>query len=245
MSIVHATKRTEPPLSGISKGVDHSDEGAETPRLSLKDRLDRAELRRRVWHMAPGLLPFVLWFVPHADPLSVTLRGIMILIAVVLGTAIYVRFRRVARNGIVDDRAGAILGYAGSVLLTLLLFPADAELGLTVLAVFAFGDGSATLGGLLLGGPRLPWNREKTWAGLLSFLAVGGPMAALIYWGEPYHNPEALNAPVPFPTALLFGGVTTIMAAAAESIPSRINDNIRVGVASAVTIAVLHAVLIG
>ena len=76
------------------------------------------------------------------------------------------RHSTIARHGERNLRASA-LGYTGSVVLMLLLFPRHVELALSVLAILAFGDGSATLGGLLIGGRPLPWNRHKTWAGLI------------------------------------------------------------------------------
>jgi len=195
--------------------------------------------------MCPGLLPMVLWFVPHADPLSPVLRGIMAAVVLVLGGAIFVRYRKIERSRADFNRAGAVFGYAGSVLLTLLLFPAHAELGLTVLAVLAFGDGSATLGGKAIGGAKLPWNHEKTVSGLVSFMIVGIPVASAFYWGEVYFNPESASPPVGWSTALLCGGSATVAAAIAESIPSRINDNIRVGVTAAVVVVAVHAVTVG
>lgn len=215
------------------------------PGWAATRRLDRVELRRRVWHMLPGLLPFLLWYFPHRDPISPTLRGIMIALAVGLGGMILVRFHRIARPG-ERDRLAAVAGYAGSVLAMLLLFPGEAELGLTVLAVLAFGDGSATLFGKLLGGPTLPWNRAKTWAGFLAFLAAGVPMASLVYWGETHFNPEALPpGGVPFTAALVCGASAVLAAAVVESLSSRINDNLRVGITAAVTLAVVHGSVVG
>lgn len=37
----------------------------------------------------------------------------------------------------------------------------------------AFGDGFAGLTGRQLGGPQVPWNRPKTWAGVLGFIVFG------------------------------------------------------------------------
>jgi farnesol kinase len=214
-------------------------------RTRIAGRLGQTELRRRIWHISPGLLPFLLWPIPHADPISPTLRGIIVLTCAIIAGLIYLRFHRVARQSVTSDRAGAVLGYAGSVLLTLLFFPANAELGLTVLAILAFGDGSATLGGLLLAGPKIPWNRSKTWAGTICFLACGVPMATVVYWGETYFNAESHGPPVPFLSALLCGGTAVLLAAIAESFPSRINDNIRVGVTAAVSLVVMHFLVVG
>ena len=195
--------------------------------------------------MAPGLLPFLMWYFPHRDPISPTLYAIMVATVVGLAIGIFVGYRQIQRRGEQNQRLSAVAGYAASVLLTFIAFPGDAELGLTVLAILAFGEGSATLGGLLIGGPKLPWNREKTVAGLLCFLVVGGAMATVVYWGETNMNREALPPKATIFSALVCGGSATVIAAIAESLPSRINDNIRVGVAAAVTVATAHAVVVG
>lgn len=101
------------------------------------------------------------------------------------------------------------------------------------LAILAFGDGSATLGGLTLGGLRLPWNRRKTLTGFLCFLLFGGPMASLVYWGE-------AAAGTTLSTAIIIGVVSTLTAAIAETMPSRINDNLRVGVTAVLVGAFLQ-----
>ena len=139
----------------------------------------------------------------------------------------------------------SVAGYAGSVLITLLLFPAHAELGLTVLAVLAFGDGSATLVGKLVGGPRLPWNPQKSWAGFLAFATVGGAMASLIYWGETHFNTEALGPGVSLVQALACGFTPALLGAVYESIPSRVNDNVRVGVVAAAGVTAAHILVVG
>jgi dolichol kinase len=97
----------------------------------------------------------------------------------------------------------------------------------------------------MLRGPTLPWNREKTWAGTSCFLLVGAPLASLIYWGETTFNPESLGAAVPFGAALICGSSATFVAAIAESYRSRIDDNIRVGFAAAVTVVIAHGSVIG
>ncbi len=215
-------------------------------RDSLLGRLDSRELLRRVWHISPGFLPFILWRVPHSDPASPTLVGIIAGTTIILGTLIYLHFHRISRRGEANNsRVGAVLGYAGSIVAMLVLFPAHSELSLTVLAILAFGDGSATLGGKLFGGSKLPWNREKSWSGLVCFLLAGLTMGTLIYWGEPYHNPQSLTPPVSPLDGLLCAGTGVVFAAVAESIPSRINDNIRVGVAAAAGLLLGHAVFVG
>jgi dolichol kinase len=175
--------------------------------------------------------------------MSPTLRVILILASLGLGIGIFAKYRQIQRE---EDhgRLMSVIGYAGSVLAMLMLFPADLELGLTVLAILAFGDGAATFFGRFIQGRKLPWNREKTWSGFLGFLCVGTPMAAIIFWGET-HNLEAQTPGVSFPTAFLYASVATFTAAVAESLPSRINDNIRVGLTAAVSLVVIHLGIVG
>ena len=196
------------------------------------------ELKRRFWHMTPGVLAFGLLMVPHADPISPTLQLIILSCCLAIGVWILLGFRQIQRRG-EGAGLGAVGGYSLSVLGTTFLFPQHLELGLAVLAILAFGDGSATLVGSVFRGPRLPWNSGKSWIGLLGFVVVGSAMATWIYWGET-HNLEASDPPVSFGMALFLTAPAVLAAAIAESLRSRINDNIRVGVVAAVTLVLLH-----
>ena len=207
-------------------------------------RLTPHELRRRFWHIAPGLLPLALWFVPHRDPLSPALQMILALVVAGFGLNAFIRYRKIARA---EDRQklASVLGYTGGIFVPLLLFPGDVELALAFLTLIAFGDGFATLGGLLLGGARLPWNAEKSWSGLACFLLAGVPMTTVVYWGETAFNPESQPEYVPFGTALLVAGSGVLASAIAESLPSRLNDNVRIAFAGVTTMALMHAWLVG
>lgn len=200
--------------------------------------LTQRELRRRFWHMSPGLLPLILQVVPHADPVSVTLRWIVFGVATGIGVRILWGFRQIQRT---NEEGGfsAVAGYALSVIAMLLLFPQHLELSFALLAILAFGDGSATLFGLLIQGPKLPWNPEKSWSGLAAFVVVGCLMAAWIYWGESW-NLERVDSPVTFLTALLLVAPAVIVGAFCESVHSRINDNVRVGIVSGVMLMITH-----
>ncbi len=69
-------------------------------------------------------------------------------------------------------RDPGIVAYAASVLALVLLYRHRLEIAASVWGMLALGDPAAALAGRAFGGPRLPWNREKTWAGLLTNLAV-------------------------------------------------------------------------
>lgn len=187
--------------------------------------------------MAPGLLPILSWAIPHEDPLSITFQIIAASIIIGIAAALVSQYHTIVRRG-ERNWGPPVMGYAGSVLGMLLLFPASAELGMAVLAVLAFGDGTATLCGLFFRGPTLPWNPQKTWAGTLGFLAFGVPLSSLAYLAE--SQPRAS-----FATAFACGAAATLAAAIAESLPTRINDNIRVGLASSIAILCMHTALVG
>jgi dolichol kinase len=120
----------------------------------------------------------------------------------------------------------------------LLAFPAQPEMGLVVTVIIAFGDGSATLGGLLLQGRCLPWNIDKSWAGISGFLFISIPLAAVVFWGE-------ARPGVSLSAALACVAPACLAAVVAESLPMRLNDNIRVGVTSALAMIVTRGVFVG
>lgn len=213
-------------------------------RASVAERLARegeglqvAELRRRFLHISPGFLPFLLWFIPHQDPWGAILVNAVIGLAVALISSALIRFPSVARPGEHDFRP-AVLGYALPVLAALSLLRGREEVGVMTLAILAFGDGSATLMGMLYRGHRLPWNPRKSWIGSLSFVLLGGLMGMLVYWGEARPGVSwSLAATVAFTSATV--------AALAESLPMRLNDNLRVGTAAALMGGVLTYFLVG
>ena len=236
-STISAPEALETPLGGGAAATSDSgsgpdSEGSQYPRFF--GRMSATECKRRLLHILPGLLPTILWFIPHRDPLSWDCRAWLGLVICGIGIATAVKYRRIARLGETSNPA-CILGYTVPVFLLLMLIPAHAQLGLATLAIVSFGDGFATVGGLLLPGPRLPWNRQKSWAGFLCFLAFAAPWSAMVYWGEP-------RPAVSFPLALAVGGAATLLAAICESVKSRIDDNIRVGAAAAIGIVAAHYV---
>ncbi len=204
---------------------------------SLLGRLSPAEWRRRVLHFAPGVLPFLSLAIPHEDPITFGYRVVAFTLVAALFTWAWVYFGRVQRPDEPDRRA-AVLGYTAPPLLLFLLFPAHVELALAALTILAFGDGTATLVGKLFGRRRLPWNRQKTWAGTLTFLLVAVPLATFAYWGEARPH-------VPFAASLLCAGVPAVVAAAVESVPSRGNDNFRVAASAAVSLVLMQWLVVG
>ena len=122
-----------------------------------------------------------------------------------------------------------ILLYPISVLLLILVFPRRLDIAAAAWAILAVGDGMSTIVGRAVGGRPIPWNREKTWAGSAAFFVFGSIAGvALAWWCKDTVHPSPsmwfwLCAPV----------AATLCAAAAESIPIRLDDNVSVPIAAA------------
>ena len=201
--------------------------------------------------MLPGIFPLVLWVIPHPHRWVVaTLVGSSVVAGAIV-TAVRFHCIKRAEEGQTDCSI-AVTSYACSILATLILFAPRVEVAFLVLGVFAFGDGSATLGGMLFGHKRLPWNQKKTIVGTACFLLIGTPLAAFLYgmetrslWASAYPSLASPTHPVAFGVALAIAAVTTLAAAIAESLPSRTNDNLRVGVTAAIAASVMQVLLVG
>lgn len=204
---------------------------------SFADRLTAQEWRRRLVHMSPGLLPFVLVCVPHPDPLPWYTQAVIL--AVSLGFA----FFALKRAGLFlrQDEHGwtkSVVSYLVITLMMFLGFPAQPEMGMAVTIIIAFGDGAATLAGMLSRGRRLPWNSDKSWVGMGAFIVCSIPPAALVYWAEArpaVSSSVALACVVP----------AALAAALVESVQTQINDNIRVGATAGLVILMAQQVFVG
>ena len=96
----------------------------------------------------------------------------------------------------------------------------------------------------MIGGATLPWNPRKSWAGLVCFLGFGGTVASLFHWAEPAFNAASIPGTIPLGVSLVCGFGAAFAGAIVESLDSRVNDNIRVGLAAGVAAAGLHLLLV-
>ena len=198
--------------------------------------IPKREVYRKILHMTPGLLPFVLRVVPHPDPLD--LLGIIIVAACCLVlTVVFLAFHRTVRRPGENNLLSTAISYPSTVITTLVLFPQHVEFTMVVVSVLAFGDGSAYFGGKLFGKQKLPWNREKSWAGSICFICCAAPIATMAYFFE-------ARPAVSLATAALCGTAATVTGALAESIPTKITDNLRVGVAASVAVIAAHFLVV-
>ncbi|HEX3531601.1 MAG TPA: DUF92 domain-containing protein [Thermoanaerobaculia bacterium] len=185
--------------------------------------LTRNELLRKVTHMGVGLIAFSLRFL---GPLwsAVAAAAALCMNLFVLPR---VGGRRLWRDA--EHAAGSSLGivlYPLAVLLLVLIFWRRLEVAAASWGILAFGDGMASVAGMALGRRKLPWNPRKSWMGTIAYVLFGTVAAAvLLEWTAPGHYSWL------FAFAAAFG--TALLAAALESLPQGLDDNIGVPLVSA------------
>ena len=117
-----------------------------------------------------------------------------------------------------------IVFYPTSILLLLLLIPSRPDIVAVAWGIMAAGDGAATLVGRRWPGARIPWNREKTLGGTIAFVIAGGAAGSFLGW---WCRPAIV--PPPFEAFSIFAPlIAAIAAAAVETVPIRLDDNLSV-----------------
>ncbi len=223
--------------------------GAPSQSLGGRSALRRGEILRKAIHMTPGAIPFALFLCPHPRVLPWDSLLIVTAITAIL-TGFYIASKEIVRRPDETNFYSTCLSYPACILATLLLFPQHPEFTCVVVVVLGFGDGSAYIGGKLVGGRRLPWNSKKTWAGTVSFMLVAAPVATLAYFLEA--NTASLaywgqggSAAIPLGMAAICATAATVTAAIAESWETGLTDNLRVGVAASVAVIAAHYLTAG
>jgi uncharacterized protein (TIGR00297 family) len=182
------------------------------------------ETLRKTIHIAVGFGAVALKYLPWR-------YAALIAAAAVLGNWLLLH-RLVGRSVARHERGydpGIVL-YPAAVCTLILVFNWHIEIAAVAWVLLAFGDGFATLIGRAMPLAPLPWNRTKSWGGLLAFLVLGGAAAfaiAALFDGKP--RMEVLLLAI-------------VASAFAETLPLGLNDNVTVplvagGVLAAVSIA--------
>jgi phytol kinase len=236
---------SRPQISGSRSGVavesptrigSFATVAAESIVARIKTQIQPAEIKRRLLHASPGVFPYIFYFCPQSDPLETWSLWVVTSTCVVAAIAALMMSRVFVREG---ERGWAIsvLSFVGIVPVLLWPFPEKSEIACGVVSIIAFGDGIATFAGLMCRGRTLPWNPAKSWIGSAAFIAGSLPLAVLVFWLQ---TRPSISLGIAIACIL----PAVILAAIAESLPSRINDNIRIGIVSSVTIIVMHHLLI-
>jgi uncharacterized protein (TIGR00297 family) len=186
-------------------------------------RPSHSETARQIVHMTMGgfalLLAWLTWWQAIA------------LAAAAVAFNLFALPRMAGRLFRPGDEARALHGivlYPIAVLLLLLAFPRRLDIAAAAWGILALGDGSATLAGRAIGGPRWPWNREKTLAGSATFALVGGAAGVFLAWWcrDSVQPAPALVFTIAAPLA------AALVAAAVETIPVRLDDNLSVALSA-------------
>jgi uncharacterized protein (TIGR00297 family) len=137
-----------------------------------------------------------------------------------------------------DHGAGypiGILIYPLSVLALVLVLRDDRWMVAAVWGLLAVGDGMASIVGQAVGGPRLPWNARKGWAGFTAFVVCGGLAAALLsVWTLEMPLRAATS-----PWILIIVAPVTLLCALVESVPTTLDDNFTVPLVGGIAIALV------
>lgn len=203
---------------------------------------------RKLLHVAGGSFAFAVPFVPHWFGLLAAIAATIMAYILRPKHAWWLRY--ISKPA--DRKRNVITGlrgYATVILILVLAWPALQHFGLEAQRyvmfgwlALAFGDG---LAGLVGPGPSIartvPWNRHKTWWGLLGCYA-GVLLAYICSFVIPYQLPS-LQA-IPWPTHLELGPLIALAVAMIESLDVKADDNYTVGLGAPFLACVLHLILI-
>ena len=194
--------------------------------------LTASELKRKLLHIAVGGFAFLL------RDLQWPAAALMAVAAFLFNWRLMPRLGGRSMWREPEHGAGYPLGillYPLAVLGLVLVFRHELWMAAAIWGVLALGDGMASILGQAMGGPRLPWNRRKGWAGFAAFVVFGtigaGVLAA---W--------TLRLPVgawASPSVLAIVAPLAVACAFVESMPTALDDNLTVPIAGACVIPLL------
>jgi uncharacterized protein (TIGR00297 family) len=214
-----------PRRSGEASPADSSRRSGEAAKA------DHSEVARQLVHVSMGgfalLLRWITW------PQALALAGGALLFNVFV---LPLFAARLYRPGDRPRSLHGIVFYPLSVLILLLLFPARLDIVAAAWGILAAGDGIATLAGRAIGGPRWPWNPDKTVAGTLAFFVAGTAAGVfLAIWCRPVQVPVAF--------ALAAVPIAAVTAALVETIPIKLDDNLSVALSAGAMLWIVSLVV--
>jgi dolichol kinase len=212
--------------------------------MGAREPAGYSEMKRKVEHITPLAFAFTLTIFP---------KGLIFVLAIL--SIIYGLFvsKRVVKGTLREHEItkGFSLGkaaYGIMIFLLLVMFNRRMYVVAGAWALLALGDGSASIFGSMYGTRKLPWNKDKSWAGLIAFLVVGTLACTFFLWyiqatGDVGRTMD--NAFVNLDLGMLFtiGALTAFACAVAETIRQPIDDNILVPGLAAVLISLLSKAL--
>jgi uncharacterized protein (TIGR00297 family) len=195
--------------------------------------LTASEWKRKLVHMAVGGFAFLLRDLPW--PAAVGLASAAFLHNWLV-LPLYGGKKLWRENDHAKGYPRGILLYPLAVLALVLAFPGPERwMAAAVWGIVAFGDGMASIVGQLVGGPRLPWNQSKGWAGFWACV-VFGTIGASVLTAWTMGMPVAVAAS-PFVLAVTLP--VAVLCALVESARTTLDDNLTVPLVGGVAMALL------
>jgi len=196
--------------------------------------LTAGELARRIVHVSCGAFALLLRFLTWPQAALLALSAFLFnwqVLPRLFGRSMW-RKADVARGYPVG-----ILAYPLAVLALILVFHDRLWMAAAGWGILAVGDGMAGLVGQATGGPRLPWNASKGWAGVVAFVLFGTAAAALLAaWTV--RLPLAMGA-AHWPRTIAVALALALVCALVESLPTTLDDNVTVPLATALALPLL------
>ncbi|MGZ5429434.1 MAG: DUF92 domain-containing protein, partial [Thermoanaerobaculia bacterium] len=189
--------------------------------------LTRSEAARKALHV--GMAGFALLLPSLSWEAALAASGFAVLFNAFLLPRVMPYFLR-KEEGDRGFSVGITL-YALVVFLLLLLFRRNLPLAAAGWGYLAFGDGFASLVGMTVGGPRLPWNPRKSLSGFLGYVVFGFLGASFLF--------GFLSSRVPSSSELICLFAGALAGAAIESLPSELDDNLLPPLVGAAVVACL------
>lgn len=179
------------------------------------------ETRRQLVHTAMGLVALSLRWLPAWGAVLLALSAIAVNLTFLprIAPGLYR-----AREAGARFSSGVVL-YPIAVLFLVLAFHDRLHLAALLWGVLAFGDGPATLAGRAIGRARLPWNRDKSWAGTVTYFLSGGAAGAFLFWWVAQGTAPGAHT---MPAILALSFATALLGALLESLPIGLDDNVSV-----------------
>jgi phytol kinase len=196
-----------------------------------------SRLSRKLIHILTGPLFVLCWLLfPTPDawyyrwlaalvPLLFTVQFALIGLGVVKDEA---SVKAMSRNG---DRREILRGplfYGIIFVIMTLVFWKESPIGMIAVMLMCGGDGLADIMGRGMKSPKLPWNKDKSWAGSLGMLLGGWVLTAFILFIFILKGVFA----GPFAGYLLPITLIAVVATLVESLPLKDVDNISVTLAA-------------
>lgn len=195
------------------------------------------KLRRKLVHISVGLVYFLMWPLFSADDVYAPFLAALVIAFNIIKVTL-IGLGVVKDDGVVNsmtrhaDYRELLKGplyYACAVTLTTVIFWRTSPISIAVICNLCAGDGVADIAGRRFGHAKLPYNRDKSYAGTIAMF-LAGFIASVLYmcyfqlFGFVEENW----------TMVISFGVTSLAAAVVESLPisTRLDDNLTVPLAS-------------